>query len=110
MESTRTSWSKSAQSVVRVVYRGGRWPKVWDLALHLGSRHTISLQRLMGYHGRGQHPCSLCDLKDPIIGTFVRNAYFCIHYVLHHRVSYISHVIPDCVLQKNMFCSEVCLY
>ena len=61
--------SSKSPSIAGVVDRGGSWPKLWDSALHLGSRHTIGLQnlsRLMSHHGRGQHPCPLCDLKDPL--------------------------------------------
>ena len=61
--------SSKSPSIAGVVDRGGSWPKLWDSALRLGSRHTIGLQnlsRLMSHHGRGQHPCPLCDLKDPL--------------------------------------------
>ena len=47
-----------------IIRKGGSWPKLWDSALHLGSRHTIGLQnlsRLLVHHGRGLHPCPLCD-------------------------------------------------
>ena len=70
--------SIKSRYIAGVVNRGGSWPKVWDSALYLGSRHTSGLQnlsRLMGHHGRGQRPCPLCDLKDPqipIIEHFLR--------------------------------------
>ena len=69
--------SIKSQYIAGVVNRGGSWPKLWDSALHLGSRHTSGLQnlsKLMGHHGRGQRPCPLCDLKDkiPIIKHFLR--------------------------------------
>ena len=44
------------------------WPKLWDSALHLGSRHTTSLRNLSGltgHHGRGPHPYPLCDIQNP---------------------------------------------
>ena len=46
------------------VTAGGSWPKLWDCALHLGSKHLKGLQnltRLMAHHGRGSKPCPLCD-------------------------------------------------
>ena len=60
-------------SVACIIRKGGSWPKLWDSALHLGSRHTIGLQnlsRLLVHDGRGLHPCPLCDeqgLSIPII-------------------------------------------
>ena len=53
-------------TIAGVTSRGGSVPKLWDSALHLGSRHTIglhNLSRLMGHHGRGLHPCPLCDVQ-----------------------------------------------
>ena len=38
--------------------------KLWDNCLSLGYAHTLGLQRLsmlMAQHGRGSHPCPLCD-------------------------------------------------
>ena len=60
-------------SIECIIRRGGSWPKLWDSALHLGSRHTIGLKnlsKLLVHHGRGLHPCPLCDeqvLSIPII-------------------------------------------
>ena len=60
-------------SIACIIRRDGSWPKLWDSALHLGSRHTIGLQnlsRLLVHHGNGLHPCPLCDeqgLSIPII-------------------------------------------
>ena len=48
----------------QVVSAGGSWPKLWDAALHLGSKHLQGLQnltKLMAHHGRGSKPCPLCD-------------------------------------------------
>ena len=48
--------SNKSRYIAGVVNRGGNWPKLWDSALHLGSRHTsglCNLSRLMGHHGRG---------------------------------------------------------
>ena len=49
--------STKSPFIAGVVERGGSWPKLWDLTLHLGSRHTIGLRnlsRLMSHHGGGQ--------------------------------------------------------
>ena len=43
---------------------GGSWPKLWDGARHLGTKHLRGLQnltRLMAHHGQGSKPCPLCD-------------------------------------------------
>ena len=56
--------SNKSPTIAAVVSKAGSWPKLWDSALHLGSRHTIGLQNLsslMSHHGRGLHPCPLCD-------------------------------------------------
>ena len=50
--------------IAQVVSAGGSWPKLWDAALHLGSKHLQGLQnltKLMAHHGRGSKPCPLCD-------------------------------------------------
>ena len=51
--------------LVEVVKRGGSWPALWDVALHLGSsRHTAGLQhltRILTHHGHGLKPCPMCD-------------------------------------------------
>ena len=55
------SLEKCSQKAVKL---GGNWPKVWDPALHLGTRHLRGLQtlsRLMFHHGRGSKPCPLCE-------------------------------------------------
>ena len=50
--------------LTEVVKRGGSWPALWDVALHLGSsRHTAGLQHLMrilAHHGHGLKPCPMC--------------------------------------------------
>ena len=53
-----------APLIAQVVSAGGSWPKLWDAALHLGSKHLQGLQnltKLMAHHGRGSKPCPLCD-------------------------------------------------
>ena len=42
---------------------------------------TSKLSRLMGHHGRGQHPCPLCDLEGPQLQA----ASVLRHMVDHHR-------------------------
>ena len=50
-----------APLIAQVVTAGGSWPKLWDSARHLGTKHLISLTRLMAHHGQGSKPCPLCD-------------------------------------------------
>ena len=60
------------------------WSRLWDACLSLGRQHTAGLQklsRLMGHHGRGQHPCPLCDLEGPQLQA----ASVLEHMVDHHR-------------------------
>ena len=43
---------------------------LWDVALHLGSRHTTGLQslaRILAHHGHGSKPCPIC--KDQCSDT-----------------------------------------
>ena len=50
--------------LVEVVKGGGSWPTLWDMALHLGSRHIAGLQhvtRILAHHGHGLKPCPMCD-------------------------------------------------
>ena len=37
---------RTSLTTVGVIDRGGSWPKLWDSALHLGSRHTTGLRNL----------------------------------------------------------------
>lgn len=56
------------------------WSRLWDACLSLGS-WVAKLSRLMGDHGRGQHPCPLCDLEGPQLQA----ASVLKHMVDHHR-------------------------
>ena len=60
-----------APLIAQVVVAGGSWPKLWDNALHLGSRHLKGLKnltRIMAHHGQGSKPCPLCDTStQPLI-------------------------------------------
>ena len=53
-----------APLIAQVVTAGGSWPKLWDSALHLGSKHLKGLQnltRIMAHHCQGSKLCPLCD-------------------------------------------------
>ena len=55
---------KKSPAIANIINRGGCWPKLWDIALHLGPRHITGLRnlsRLMAHHGHGQQPCPLCS-------------------------------------------------
>ena len=50
--------------MIALVAREVGWGRLWDACLGFGERHTTGLKklsRLMSHHGRGQHPCPLCD-------------------------------------------------
>ena len=56
--------TERAPLIAEVVCRGGSWMRLWDAALHLGTRHTDGLQalsRMLAHHGRGSKPCPLCN-------------------------------------------------
>ena len=49
--------------IVRMAEAPG-WLKVWDHGMDLGWKAVLGLKMLsrgMSYHGRGEHPCHLCD-------------------------------------------------
>ena len=76
----RQCYEKSP-TIADVSSRDGSWSKLWDTALHLGSRHTMGLRklsRLMAHHGRGLHPCSLCDEQD--LDMSVIDHFMCEHH------------------------------
>ena len=53
-----------APLIVGVVDKGESWARLWDSALHLGTRHTDGLKalsRMLAHHGHGSKPCPLCD-------------------------------------------------
>ena len=54
-------------SQIAVVAESIGWSKLWDMALDLGWKAVMGLQmlsRAMGHHGRGNHPCHLCNDED----------------------------------------------
>ena len=53
--------------VVAMVQERVGWLRLWDSVMDYGVQHTRGLQmlsRLMSHHGRGQHPCPLCEASD----------------------------------------------
>jgi len=89
--------SGTSPCVADITIEGGSWPKLWDTALHLGSRHTIGLRnlaRLMAHHGRGLHPCPLCDEHDLPMSV--------IEHVIcnHHRDLGLNFSSTDCLLTR----------
>ena len=49
--------------LLEVVKKGGSWPTLWDVALHLGSRQAAGLQhltRILAHHGHGLKPHPTC--------------------------------------------------
>jgi len=68
-ESYQKDWQRSEVGkvcplIAQVVKAGGSWPKWWDRAHHLGTKHLKGLQnltRLMAHHSQGSKPCPLCD-------------------------------------------------
>ena len=57
---------EKAPYIAEITSRGGSWTKIWDSALHLGSKHLRGLQnlaRLMAHHGNGIKPCPLCEME-----------------------------------------------
>ena len=72
---------KKSQAIANIINRGGCWPKLWDIALHLGSRHITGLRnlsRLMAHHGHGQQPCPLCSEQN--LGISVIDNIMCAHH------------------------------
>ena len=62
---SRYVWRKPPY-IAEITSRGGSWTKIWDSALHLGSKHLRGLQnlaRLMAHHGNGIKPCPLCEME-----------------------------------------------
>ncbi len=56
---------KKCSLIAEVVTRLG-WAKLWEACLSLGGAHTTGLQKLsmaMAHHGRGSHPCLVCDIS-----------------------------------------------
>ena len=58
------------------------WAKLWDACLSLGTATITGLQKLsmaMALHGRGSHPCPLCDMTDLEADSVLE------HITGHHR-------------------------
>ena len=71
-------YHKKASAIANIINRGGCWTKLWDIALHLGSRHMRNLSRLMAHHGHGQQPCPLCSEQN--LGISVIDHIMCVHH------------------------------
>ena len=90
----RTSWWRRSERIVHMqlldrcglrapliaqVERQTGWARLWDAALDYGVSHTRELQllsRVFSHHGKGNHPCPLCDiapLEDSVMGHLVAN-------------------------------------
>ena len=67
-----------APLIVQVERQAG-WARLWDAALDYGVSHTRGLQlvsRVLSHHGKGNHPCPLCDiapLEDSMMGHLLAN-------------------------------------
>ena len=54
------------------------WSRIWNATLDLGGKRISGFQylsRVMSHHGRGKHPCPLCDAASLQTSTY---------YVDHH--------------------------
>ena len=65
--------------LIAQVKRRAAWVRLWDAALDYGVSHTRGLQllsRVLSHHGRGNHPCPLCDTpppEDSVMGHLLSN-------------------------------------
>ena len=60
---TGQMWSESP--LIAQVERQAGWARLRDAALDYGVSHTRGLQllsRVLSHHGKGNHPCPLCDI------------------------------------------------
>ena len=61
--------SVKAPLIAELAKRVG-WSRMWDATLDLGGKSIKGLQypsRVMSRHGRGDHPCPLCDVVPLLI-------------------------------------------
>ena len=52
--------------VIAKVAKNPGWARLWDHTLDLGGKAVLGLQmlsRAMSHHGRGKHPCHLCEAE-----------------------------------------------
>ena len=64
-----------APLIAQVERRAG-WARLWDAALDYEVSHTRGLSRVLSHHGKGNHPCPLCDnalLEDSVMGHLLAN-------------------------------------
>ena len=62
--------------LIAQVERQAGWARVWDAALDYEVSHTRGLSRVLSHHGKGNHPCPLCDnalLEDSVMGHLLAN-------------------------------------
>ena len=106
--------SVKALIIAEVAKRVG-WSKLWDVALDLGEKSVRGLQclsRAMSHHGRGNHPCPLCNAA-PLSSTLLKHLLDChrTELFLDHNITQESlmHQIED--LQLNSLCnfSKLCV-
>ena len=69
------------------------WSKLWDRSTDLGQKAVMGLQmlsRVMGHHGRGNHPCHLCPSMDDRLQTPLLNHILGAHWKELHMPSEIE--------------------
>ena len=55
--------------MIAMIAESPGWARLWDNALDLGWKAVLGLKmlsRAMSHHGRGEHPCHLCDETSPL--------------------------------------------
>ena len=55
--------------LIAKVAKSPGWAKLWDNALDRGWKAVLGLKmlsRVMSHHGRGEHPCQMCDAATPL--------------------------------------------
>ena len=70
----REKCTERAPLIAEVVCRGGSWMRLWDAALHLGTRHTEGLQalsRMLVHHTVEDPSHVLCVMGVPLIPTLL---------------------------------------
>ena len=61
-----------------------RWSKLWDSALHLGTKHLRGLQNLAGlmaHHGNGSKRCPLCEMEGDVITSPLLDHVLASHHI-----------------------------
>ena len=118
---TRMERYKEKAPMIAELAESPGWCKLWDHALDLGWKTVLGLKmlcRAMSHHGRGEHPCQLCNatllpedesVLDHILAKLKQHLHLCFLSCSHGLFMYFDFSRMRTKTLKHIICT-VCAY